>query len=62
MAERTYADMVLMPNELSWTHALLLEVKFSLEQRDFKCHLLMFLAEETIASLATVLDAFISSI
>jgi chemotaxis protein CheC len=62
MAERTYVDRMLMPNELSWTHALLLEVKFALEQRDFKCHLLMFLAEETINSLATVLDAFISSI
>ena len=62
IAEHTYVDTVLVPNELSWTHALLLEVRFALEQRDFKCHLLMLLTEETIDVLGTILDRFISSI
>ena len=62
IADRTYMDTVLMPNALSWTYALLLEVKFALEKRNFKCHLLMFFAEDTIDSLGIVLDGFISSI
>ena len=62
MAEHAYVDTLLVPTELSWTHALLLEVRFALEQRDFKCHLLMLLAEETIDILGTILDRFISSI
>jgi chemotaxis protein CheC len=62
MAEHTYVDTMLVFNKLSWTHALLLEVKFALENRDFKCHLLIFLAEEAIDSLGAVLDRFIGSI
>jgi chemotaxis protein CheC len=62
MAEHTYVDTVLVFHKLSWTHALLLEVKFALENCDFKCHLLIFLAEEAIDALGTVLDRFIGSI
>jgi chemotaxis protein CheC len=62
MAEHIYVDAILVPNELSWTHALLLEVRFALERRDFTCHLLMLLAEDTINTLGVILDRFISSI
>lgn len=62
MAERTPLERVLVPEQLSWSHALLLEVNFTVEGRDFKCHLLMFMTEEAIDSLRTILDEFMDAI
>ncbi|NOX91172.1 MAG: hypothetical protein GXP18_01580 [Gammaproteobacteria bacterium] len=62
MAERTPLDQVLVPEQLSWSHALLMEVNFTVESRDFNCHLLMFMAEEAIDTLRSILDEFIDRI
>jgi chemotaxis protein CheC len=62
MAERTPLDRVLVREQLSWSHALLMEVNFTVEGRDFKCHLLMFMAEEAIDTLRTILDDFMDAI
>jgi chemotaxis protein CheC len=62
MAERMPLDRVLVPEQLSWTHALLMEVNFTVEGRDFKCHLLMFMTEETIDTLRGILDHFMDAI
>jgi len=59
MAERSPLDTVLVPEQLSWSHALLMEVNFTVEHRDFKCHLLMFMTEETIDTLRGILDDFL---
>jgi chemotaxis protein CheC len=62
MAERTPLDQVLVPEQLSWSHALLMEVNFTVEGRDFHCHLLMFMAEEAIDTLRGILDKFMDDI
>lgn len=62
MAERTPLDMVLVADQLSWTHAMLLEVNFTVENHDFKCHLLMFMTEDTIEALRNILDDFLNSV
>jgi len=62
MAERKPLDQVLVPEQLSWSHALLMEVNFTVEGRDFKCHLLMFMTEEAIDTLRGILDEFMDGI
>lgn len=62
MAEGRPVDTLINPEELPWSHALLLEVNYSLEQRDFKSHLLMLLAEDAIESLRAAVDQFMESI
>jgi chemotaxis protein CheC len=62
MAQRQPIKTILNTDTLSWTHALLLEVNFSLENRDFKCHLLLFMTEETIGKLKVLLEDFMDDI
>lgn len=62
MAERKPLDQVLIPEQLSWSHALLMEVNFTVEGRDFKCHMLMFMTEEAIDTLRSILDDFMDAI
>lgn len=62
MAQNTHIDSVICSDNLSWTHALLLEVNFSLEKRDFKSHLLLLLAEDAIDTLRRRVDEFMDSV
>jgi chemotaxis protein CheC len=62
MAERQPVERVLLSEQLTWSHALLLEVNFTLEGRDFKSHLLMFMTEDAIDSLRDILDEFMDAI
>ena len=62
MAQQKPLDQVLVQEDLSWSHALLLEVNFTLENRDFKSHLFLFMTEETIERLREVLDAFMDDL
>lgn len=62
MAEKAQVDTLINLDQLSWSHALLLEVNYSLENRDFKSHLLLLMAEEAIESLRQAIDQFMESI
>lgn len=62
MAQHQSVENVLVRKDLSWTHALLLEVNFGVENRDFKCHLFLFMTEETIDSLRSILDNFLEDL
>lgn len=62
MAQQSPVQMVMTPENLSWSHALLVEVNFGLENRDFKSHLLMLMAEEAIIALGAALDKFLESL
>lgn len=62
MAERTCLDNIISPDKLSWSYALLLEVNFTLEDRDFRSHVLLLLAEEAIDSLHQKITRFMDSI
>jgi chemotaxis protein CheC len=52
----------LISNNVSWTHALLVEVNFSLEHINFKSHLLILMTEDSIAILSATLDELLESI
>jgi len=62
MAINQELSKVLRKEDLTWTHALLLEVNFSLENRDFRSHLLLFMTEQTIIQLQHLLDNFLEDL
>ena len=62
MAEHVSPDALLNPDKLSWTHALLMEVNFTLEQRDFISHLIMLMPEQAIDKMRGILDEFMASL
>lgn len=49
-------------NQLNWSHTLLFEVNFGLENMRFKSHLLVMMSEETIFTLQNDLDAFLDGL
>lgn len=61
MAENVPAETLINPDKLTWTHALLLEVNFTLEGRNFISHLCMLMPEHSIEKMRTILDEFIAS-
>lgn len=61
MAEGVPADTLIKPDKLTWTHALLLEVNFTLEGRNFISHLCMLMPEHSIGKMRGILDEFINS-
>lgn len=48
--------------KLAWSHTLLLEVNFGLENLRFKSHLLIMMSEETILTLKEDLNAFLEGL
>lgn len=62
MAEKVPVDALINLDQLSWSHALLLEVNYSLENRDFRSHLLLLMAEGAIESLRHKIDHFMESL
>ncbi len=50
------------PAKMSWSHTLLLEVNFGLENMRFKSHLLIMMSEETINILKQDLDKFLEGL
>ncbi|MBP9712402.1 MAG: chemotaxis protein CheC [Sterolibacterium sp.] len=61
MADRVPIEQLLSVDDVSWNNALLVEVNFSLEQRNFACHLLILMTENEIKSLASALDRFLEN-
>lgn len=61
MAMNVPPETLINPEKLSWTHALLVEVNFTLENRNFVSHLVMLMPEKTIEKIRGVLDEFIAS-
>lgn len=62
IAESTPVEKIMDPNQLSWSHALLLEVNYSIEKRDFKSHLLLLMTEDAIDSLRIAVSHFMEAI
>ena len=50
------------PRKLTWSHSLLLEVNFGLENMRFKSHLMVMMSEETIETLKKDLDGFLEGL
>ena len=62
MAEHCPVELIIEPANLTWTHALLLEVNYSLENRAFRSHLLLLMAEDAIESLRKAVIEFMDTI
>jgi hypothetical protein len=54
-------NLIPNPQQLTWNYALLVEVHFTLEVRDFTCHLLTLMPEESILTLKSALDTFMEN-
>jgi chemotaxis protein CheC len=52
-------DEVFRPDALTWDMALLIEVNFSLEDQNFRVHLVMLMAQESIRIVRDALDALL---
>ncbi len=61
MAENVEVDQLINTKQLTWNYALLVEVHFTLEIRDFTCHLLTLMPEESILRLQLAIDAFMDA-
>lgn len=62
MAVRSDVEELLEADKLGWSHALLIEVNFSLEERGFRCHLVMLMPEESIELMRGVLDQMLDAL
>jgi chemotaxis protein CheC len=62
IAEQVPIERLLQPGTLPWEIALLMEVNFGLKSRQFICHLLMLMPEESIEKMKRALDRFLANL
>ena len=62
MSKQAPLDKMLATDQPLWANTLLIEVNFTVENHNFKCHLLMLMTEETINTLHSILDQFIDDL
>ena len=62
MGENMPIEKTLGQEQLAWSHALLMEVNFSVENHNLTCHLLMFMTEKAIDTLRTILTDYLEAI
>lgn len=62
IGEKVPVDYLLQKGTLSWGMALLVEVNFSLEDRQFTAHLVTLMAEASIPQMKFALDSFVESL
>jgi chemotaxis protein CheC len=62
LGEKLVLEDVFHADVLAWRTALLLEVNFSLEDKTFRAHLVMLMAEESIRRMNEALNAILSSL
>ncbi len=61
MARQVVAEQLIDPKKVQWSHALLLEVNFTIKNRNFIAHLTMLMPEEGIEKIRGIIDEFIAS-
>jgi chemotaxis protein CheC len=59
MADHAPLSKVLNGATLPWTHALLMEVNFTVEHHAVRCHLFLFMMEKAVNTLRGILDEFL---
>lgn len=62
MALACSADELLAGTKLGWSHALLIEVNFALEERGFRCHLVLLMPEDSIELMRGVLTQMLDEL
>lgn len=61
MARQVMAAQLIDPGKVQWSHALLLEVNFTIKNRDFIAHLTMLMPEDGIGKIRGIIDEFIAA-
>lgn len=61
MARQVTAEQLIDPQKVQWSHALLLEVNFTIKDRNFIAHLTMLMPEEGVEKLRDIVDEFIAA-
>lgn len=61
IGERTPVTTIITPHNMTWNYALMVGIDFGIEDRTFKCHMLILMAEESILVLGSALDNFLES-
>ena len=62
IASNSPIERLFDPQKMTWSHTLLLEVNFGLENMRFKSHLLIMMSEDTINTLKNDLDKFLEGL
>lgn len=62
IASNSPIERLFDPQKMTWSHTLLLEVNFGLENMRFKSHLLIMMSEETIDILKQDVDKFLEGL
>lgn len=58
MAENVPAEILINPDKLTWTHALLMEVNFTLEGRNFVSQFCVLMPEPSIEKMRNIIQPF----
>ena len=61
MARQVTAEQLIDPKKVQWSHSLLLEVNFTIKNRNFIAHLTMLMPEEGIEKIRGIIDEFIAA-
>lgn len=61
MARDVPAQDIIDPEKVQWTHSLLLEVNFTIKDRNFVAHLTMLMPEDGIEKIRCIVDEFIAA-
>lgn len=61
MARDVPAQDIIDPQKVQWTHSLLLEVNFTIKDRNFVAHLTMLMPEDGIEKIRCIVDEFIAA-
>ena len=61
MVRDVLAAQIIDPQKVQWTHSLLLEVNFTIKDRNFVAHLTMLMPEEGIDKIRSITDEFIAA-
>ena len=61
MVRDVLATQIIDPHKVQWTHSLLLEVNFTIKDRNFVAHLTMLMPEDGIEKIRGIVDEFIAA-
>lgn len=61
MAENVPVEALIKHDNLPWKHAMLIEINFRLDERNFISHVVMLMPEDAIEKVRVALDQFIAS-
>ncbi|WP_374682783.1 hypothetical protein [Accumulibacter sp.] len=62
LADQVASSQLLRVDEISARCALLVEVRFGIEKRVFRCHLVMLMPDDAVAALRRALDRFVEEL